>query len=286
MKKIFNLFIFICISLFNNLQGQEKFQHERLITIWETKKDLKTTESVIYDKENDILYVSNVNQNPWEKDKNGYISKVNLKGDVTEAGWVKGLSAPKGMGIYKGKLYVTDVDDLVEIDIKKGEIVNRYHVDGAQKLNDITVSSNGVVYISDSGDAAIYSFKKGKVEFFTKSPDFKGINGLFAQGNILYAGLENKVISIDIATKAVKTFTDKTGGVDGLVPSGKNSFFISDWTGHVYEIKEGEKPTLLLDTTPLQINAADIEYIKEKGILLVPTFFKDNIVAYQVKASK
>jgi hypothetical protein len=286
MKKILNLFVFVSICFFNNLKGQEKFQHEGLITIWETKKDLKTTESVIYDKENDLLYVSNVNQNPWEKDKNGYISKLNLKGDIVDTKWVKDLSAPKGMGIYKGKLYVADVDELVEIDIKKGEIINRYHVDGAQKLNDITISSNGAVYISDSGDAAIYNFKKGKVEFFTKSQNLKGINGIYAQGNLLYAGLENKVISIDISTKAVKTFTDNTGGVDGLVPSGKNSFFISDWSGHIYEIKEGEKPTLMLDTTPLQINAADIEYIKDKAILLVPTFYKDNVVAYQVRASK
>ena len=44
--------------------------------IWETKADFKLPESVIYDKENDILYVSNMQDDPFKKDKNGFISKV------------------------------------------------------------------------------------------------------------------------------------------------------------------------------------------------------------------
>lgn len=263
--------------------AQQKFQHDRLITIWETKKDLKTTESVLYDSDDDLVFVSNINQNPWEKDGNGYISKLNLKGDIISAQWITSLSAPKGMGVHKGKLYITDINELVEIDIKKGIIIKKYQVEGAQKLNDITVDRAGNVYISDSGDNAIYVLKKDKVELFMKTKDLEGVNGLFAQGETLMAGLKNKVISIDVLTKQMKIYVDNTGGIDGLVPNGKGGFFISDWTGHVYEIKEGQKPVLLLDTTPVNCNAADIEFVKGQNILLVPTFFKDNVVAYQVK---
>lgn len=289
MKKIYQSALLLaailcCFSL--SLNAQQKVQDERLVTIWETKKDLKTPESVAYDSDNDILYVSNVNMNPWEKDGNGFISKVNMRGDVTETQWIKGLSAPKGMGVYKGKLYVTDITELVEIDIKKGEISNKYPVEGAKKLNDVTVDKSGTVYFSDMGDNAIYSLKKGKVELFLKKDELKNINGVYAQGNTLYAGLADKAVAIDVTTKAIKTFVDKTGGIDGIVPTGKGTFLISDWQGHVYEIKEGQQPKLLLDTTPLQINAADIEYIKEKDILLVPTFFKDNVVAYELKFKK
>lgn len=262
--------------------SQEKFQHEKLITIWETKKDLKTTESVLYDSNDDVVYVSNINNKPWEKDNNGYISKMNLKGDITEPQWIKGLSAPKGMGISKGKLYVTDITEVVEIDIKEGKILNKYPVDGAKKLNDITVDRSGTIYISDTENATIYVLKKGKAEFFLKNNELKEINGLFAQGNILYAGLENKVISIDVLTKSITTFVDNTGSVDGLISTGKGTFLISDWTGSIYEIKQGQKPVLLLNTSPLQINAADIEYVPKENIILVPTFFKDNVVAYKI----
>jgi hypothetical protein len=263
------------------LFSQEKFQHEKLITIWETKKDLKTPESVLYDNSDDVLYVSNINNKPWEKDNNGFISKMNLKGDIIEAQWVKGLSAPKGMGISKGKLYVADINQIAEIDIKKGEIINKYTIDTAKKLNDITVDKSGTVYVSDKGAATIYSLKKGKVELFLKNVELKEINGLYAQGNILYAGLENKVVNIDLITKSITTFVDNTGPIDGLVPTGKGTFLVSDWTGCIYEIKQGQKPVLLLNTTPLQIYAADIEYVTKENILLVPTFFKDNVVAYK-----
>lgn len=289
MKKITTIFMAttaVLCSFANVVIAQEKVQDERLVTIWETKKDLKTPESVAYDSDNDILYVSNVNQNPWEKDNNGFISKVNLKGDVVEANWIKGLSAPKGMGIHKGMLYVTDITDLVEIDIKKGEIVKRYPVKDAKKLNDVTVDRSGTVYFSDMGDNAIYIFKKGKIELFLKKDDFKNINGLYLQGNTLLAGLSDRVVSIDVTTRAIKPFVNNTVGIDGIVATGKGTYLISDWEGHIYEIKEGQKPQLLLDTTPTKINAADIEYIKGKDILLVPTFFKDNVVAYQLSFKK
>ena len=44
--------------------------------LWETKTDFKLPESVIYDKKNDVLYVSNMQDDPFKKDGNGFISKV------------------------------------------------------------------------------------------------------------------------------------------------------------------------------------------------------------------
>src|SRR5687768_14246347 len=83
---------------------------------WETETKLTTCESVIYDKERDVLYVSNIDGNPEAKDGNGFISKVSLDGKVTEEKWVKGIDAPKGLGLANGKLYVTDIDRVHEID--------------------------------------------------------------------------------------------------------------------------------------------------------------------------
>ena len=50
---------------------------------------------------------------PFKKDKNGFISKVDLDGNILKLKWVKGLNAPKALDISKGKLYVGDVDQLV-----------------------------------------------------------------------------------------------------------------------------------------------------------------------------
>src|SRR5688572_23259135 len=64
---------------------------------WETDTSLTTCESVIYDKQRDVLYVANINGDASTKDGNGFISKVSMDGKVTEAQWVKGIDAPKGL---------------------------------------------------------------------------------------------------------------------------------------------------------------------------------------------
>jgi hypothetical protein len=50
----------------------------------------------------------------------------------------------------------------------------------------------------------------------------------------------------------------------------------------VHYVSPEWKNTKLLDTSADKINAADIEYIPEKRLLLVPTFFKNTVVAYEV----
>jgi hypothetical protein len=285
----FNYFLIclFCITLFSSLvQAQKKFQHKRLITVWETKTDLIATEAVVYDKDGDIAFVSNGNIDPGKKGGSGFISQLNTKGDILNIKWVGGLNAPKGMAIHKGKLYVTDIDEVVEIDIKKGEILNHYPIEGSKQLNDIAISANGAIYISDSVTHTIYSLRKGLTTLFLHADIFDHINALQIHDNSLLVGLSVKVLNIDLFTKAIKVFTQVPGNVAGIVPTGRGSFFISTENGCIYEYKEDQKPVLLLDTSPLKTRAHHISYVKKKGLLIIPTFDKNNIVAYKVMMSE
>ena len=67
--------------------------------------NLSTPESVVYDSLNNLLYVSSINGDPADKDRNGYISKINLKGEIVEKKWIATLDAPKGMAISDNYLY-------------------------------------------------------------------------------------------------------------------------------------------------------------------------------------
>ena len=53
-----------------------------LVEVWKTDTLFRVPESVIYDKDNDVVYVSNMNDNPREKDGNGFISR--LKGRIPD----------------------------------------------------------------------------------------------------------------------------------------------------------------------------------------------------------
>ena len=58
-----------------------------LTKLWESKADFKLPESVVFDKENNILYVSNMQDDPFSKDGNGFISKVDLDGKIVKLKW-------------------------------------------------------------------------------------------------------------------------------------------------------------------------------------------------------
>jgi outer membrane protein assembly factor BamB len=228
------------------------------------------------------LYVANINENPWQKDNNGYISKITLDGKMIAARWATGLSAPKGMGISNGKLYVTDIDEVAEIDLVTGSVLQRLTNPRAVNLNDIAVSREGTVYVSDSKGDCLYQIKDGKLEVLSDSPEVKASNGLFVKNGLLLCGQQNRVAALNLKTKEVSTFIANTGGIDGIEAVGNKTYLISDWSGHVYMVEPDNERMLLLDTTPLKINAADIGYNKSEGILYVPTFFNNGVVAYKL----
>jgi hypothetical protein len=78
------------------------------------------------------------------------IGKLSAGGKVYDGNWISGLSAPKGMAISGNRLFVADLNKVVVIDIKNGKIEKTIAIDSAMGLNDVTVSDNGIIYVSDS----------------------------------------------------------------------------------------------------------------------------------------
>jgi hypothetical protein len=251
---------------------------------WSTDTVLTTCESVIFDKAKKSIYVANINGKPDSMDKNGFISKLTLDGKIENLKWITGLNAPKGMGIYKNKLYVTDINSIAEIDIEKGKVIKKYPVKGAKFLNDITVDTAGLVYFSDSETGKIHTLKNGKVEDWKDG--FKRPNGLLSMGDKLYLatseGSDFRVF--DVPSKKDSVIATEIGKGDGVVYTGKEgSFIVSEWTGTIFYIAPNEKPVVILDTKEKKLNTADIEYIQDQNLLLVPTFFGNKVQAYKVK---
>jgi len=64
---------------------------------------------------------------------------------------------------------------------------------------------------------------------------------------------------------------------------GKGGYLISDWSGRTDYVTAKGDVHMLLNTAEQKVNAADIEYIPEKQLLLIPTFFDNRVVAYELK---
>lgn len=251
-------------------------------------------ESVVYAKQQKLLYVSNVNGAPDARDGNGFISRVGLDGKIINREWFKGLNAPKGLGYYYGLLYVADIDELLEIDTGNGRVKRRFKAAGAKFLNDVTVTGNGTVFVSDMVTNTIWRLQGNAFTAWLGSPALQNPNGLlFDKGELLVAswGVMQPDFStetpgylqrVDLASAAVtaKFAPIPLGNLDGLVSDGKGNLIVSDFMrGNVFRIAADGQPRLWLQLEP---GTADLG--SAPGMVLVPNMNAGSVTAYPAGA--
>jgi len=259
--------------------GAEASLRER----WSTDLVFKVPESVLYDPQAECLYVSNINGGPGQKNGEGFLSKVDLNGETLEQKWVTGLDAPKGMGLYGEKLYVTDIDRIVVIDRKRGTLLASYSVPGAKFLNDIAVDPEGTVYISDYRADTIYALKGGTVTKTLSGGRFlRSPNGLFWEADALLIGVRGRILRWDPDKEQLTVVVETTGGIDGLQPTGAGDYLISDWSGVVRLVSPAEKEQILMNVRGKKANTADFCYIPEKNLLVIPTFSGNQLWSFEL----
>ncbi|HEX2974495.1 MAG TPA: hypothetical protein VHO68_01055, partial [Bacteroidales bacterium] len=267
---------------------QDSVKKFTVTEVWRTDSVLLTPESVIYDKKRDIIYVSCMNLEPRLKDKNGFISKIDKNGKITELRWIEGMNSPKGLAIIGDTLYAADIDEVVVMDIEKGVITRTIPVKGARMLNDITADNEGNLYISDTDDSKIHIYSGGSLSKWL-GDEILGPNGLLFHNDTMFVASqgENNFSAIDIKTKSLKILTDSIAHADGIAYSGIPGYFIvSDWNGEVFFINPDFSKTSVLDTKEVQINSADIDFIQDEKLLIIPTFFKNMVIGYRLEVAE
>lgn len=247
---------------------------------WETAPTLEVPESVKFSADNNCLFVSNIAGKPSEKDGNGFISKLTLTGEVLELKWVEGLDAPKGMAIKDGILYVSNINELVLIDIASAKIVKKILQPKATFLNDVTIINTGDVLVSDSGTSTVFVLNDDQLDVWLKNEEFGGINGLFSEKDYVLLGTASNIVKIDVVTKLYDVFLETGGQTDGLEADGEGGYYYSFWRGELYHYVPGREPKLLLNSSVNDVQIADIGYNPDTKEILVPTFFSNQVVAY------
>jgi len=254
---------------------------------WATDTVMQTPESVIYDENSGAIYVANIGAvNAEGADGDGFISKMTPEGEVSELRWVEGLNDPKGMGIYDNKLYVTDIREVAVINLEDGSIENTYAVDGAGFLNDITIDEDGIVYITDSNTDKIHTLNNGEIGTWMSDSTLQRPNGLYAEGDqILLASAGGGFFApISKDNQQVgEHWIDNIPSADGIIKTRDGKYIVSTWQGEIHYLDPDSKESQKLsDTKADKINSADIGYVPDQELVLVPTFYDNRVVAYKI----
>ena len=285
MKKLFTLIVILGTALYSYGQEFKK--------VWETNT-LEAPESVVFNKGTSEFYVSNVAGQPAEKNGMGYISKVDLNGKIINKKWITGLNAPKGLAIYKDQLFIADIDRVLVADINSGTFSAEYPAEGATFLNDIEVDKDGVAYITDTfGGNAIYKIEEGVISLWLKDENLNYPNGLLIQDNLLYVStwgvvtnpetFETEVpgvlLAVNLESREISKLTTPFGNLDGLQKLNDN-FLVSDWiAGGLLSI---DKDGVVNSLEDLNAGSADILYLPQEQLLLIPQMLDGSLSAYSI----
>jgi sugar lactone lactonase YvrE len=277
--------LFLSIGLAGSMFSAAQAQTIELKPVWESDTTLRTPECVLFEPGKKVLYVACINGGPSLENKTSYIAKVGLDGKVIQLKFTDNLNSTKGMGILGKKLYVTEMNQVAEIELATGKIVNRYPVEGAKFLNDIAVDSKkGIVYITDSNDSKVWAIDKGKVVLVLSGDPLKGTNGLlFENGQLLIGNGDGSLLSLNPESKQLSTIAKVGGGIDGIVALGNKTYMVTEWGGKIWYIHADGTTELKKDTSAEKINSADIGYDPTNKVLFVPTFFHNTVKAYSLK---
>ena len=285
MRSILGLVLTVILAATAHAAGPE--------LIWEAK-GLAQPESVAYDPVTDVLYVSNINGAVMQKDGNGFIARLKPDGTILERSWVTGLNSPAGIALHDRKLYVADVDELVEINAAAGSIAKRHKAKGAIFLNDVAVAEDGTVYVSDTPMNTIWRLKDGVFEPWLANDDLNGPNGLVVQGDKLIVASFGRMPSggqkQELAGLLVVNLEDQTiqplgkggpvGNLDGLQPLTAGDYLATDWAkGVLYGIDANGKADQLID---LNQGSADLAYFPDKNMVLIPMMLDNTLAAYRL----
>ncbi|MCE2824189.1 MAG: ATP/GTP-binding protein [Sediminibacterium sp.] len=249
--------------------------------LWTTDTILKIPESVLVDDKENCIWVSNIDGASNGKDGKGSISKLSKTGTPINLEWITGLNAPKGMAKFKQELYVADLTELVVIDIKKATIIKRVPIEGSVFLNDVTVNNKGAVFVSDSRTGKVHRYENNTTTIEVEN--LQGPNGLLSIEDQLLILDRGSLLSVTPSGAISKIMDGMDPSTDGIERVAPNQYLVSCWNGIVYYVVAGAQKITLFDTRSEKINSADIGYDAKKKIIYVPTFLKNNVVAYQLE---
>ena len=261
-----------------------------------------TPESVLWDAEQQVWFVSNINGSPVAKDGNGFISRLMADGMVDSLNFVLGgrggvtLHAPKGMALVGDTLWVTDIDAIRGFNRKTGALVASVELgEQARFLNDAVTGPDGTVYITDTGvgmDAQGNFIHPGPDRIFA----LKGRTATVAAegewlerpNGIAWDGANNRYLLVPFGGNALMGWAPGAAKGDSLAAGPgmqdgveilNGQTLVTSWADSSVFVMEPAGPRKLITGVN---SPADIGVDQVRGLVAIPLFLENRVEFWKV----
>ncbi len=301
MKLALSLSLFLLFSCAHKKKCCHKDESKALAApkvAFEITEGISHPESALYSHKHRAIIVSNITSgNPVETQRVSYLSMIAPDGKMIRSQWIQNLKAPKGMAVFGDDLYVSDVNEIVRINIPKGKITKTWKVKDAKFLNDVVADNAGNIYVTDMFTDTIHKISKNNLSVWIKSSGLRGPNGLFTDGkeHIILTQWGSDVdpktfmaknpghilaLSLTGPNDKIVENTNATGHFDGISGDSAGNLWVSDWmTGDVYTVMKNGSAEKRYNFGQ---GAADLSVAKELNLLLVPQMNTNKVIAVQL----
>ena len=269
---------------------------------------MRSPESVRYDDDLDVFYISNIDGDPAGRDGRAFIAVVPAetlsvmrvlaeggRGGVT-------LNAPKGMALTGDTLWITDIDVVRGLHRRTGAAVVTidFAPQGAVFLNDIAVGPNGALYVTDSniriasdgsmtkpGMDRIFRISNRVVSEVARGAAFGTPDGMTWQdttGVWLLAPFASAEVQTWIEGDSLPgTLAAGPGQYGGIEALRDGRILVSSHADSaVHLITHGEMTTLIANVR----GPGDIGYDPKRGVIAVPRVMDNKVDYFQLKAGR
>lgn len=165
--------------------------------------------------------------------------------------WVATAAMPEMVGFSKE---IEGKAEVLKIDISTRKIVKRFPMEGNHVFGDLILDKNGTVYVSDSGEAKIYSISNDAMSVWldlkTEAFNLQGLTFNKDQSKIYIADYLKGILVIDVSNPQNRNWLDfpkgmTVKGIDGLVFHENSLFAIHNGVKPIrliqYDLNENQK---------------------------------------------
>lgn len=250
-------------------------------------------ESVLYDEEQDVYFVSNFNGPSGDRDENGYLARLEAEGgEIQELRWAVGTEeypfhAGRGMWLQGDTVWVADVDG-----------VHGFHRETAEQLvfvdmselepgflNDISFGPDGTGYVTDTGKSMVYRFRPGAPEVAAEGEELGVPNGILydpERGGFWLAPWDG--------TGDLRLWNPEDGSVRVVAssPPGSRLDGLVIWDGALLAASQGDSAIHAVRgdlggaIIPTRGRPADLGLDTRRGRLAIPTVALNDVEIWQL----